>query len=415
MTAAVRLRVTMVGSDETVLSEHPIVKDVLAIGRVMGNDVVLPDVEKRVSSKHARIERNGPAWRIVDLGSTNGTYLNDRRLEAQAPTPLKNGDLISIGLFHLRFLQEEVLDGTDRTVVAVDLPRKTAALAEELTALWARTSTEAPETRQEALLRTLEAAVAGLPPEAARTILSQTQSRFRPGESAAPVVERGTVVRRRDAEIQKREEMYQAGQRALADLSQKLIGDERFESAEQMERFAKLIHQTLELMLDWVTKSLKGRKEFEDQFSADLTMVFGKQANPLKSSDAADMAKFLLDWRNTRSPQQARAALDEAFKDLTMHQIGMLAGVQESLSAVLRRLDPKSVEAEVKGAGLFSSMAKKAWDRYAEIYAEIFAENSRLFNEMIYPNVRKGYLATHSEPLEGTGGGATPKLEGPKK
>jgi type VI secretion system FHA domain protein len=409
-----RLRVSMAGGEQTVLSEHAIEKDVLAIGRVMGNDVVLPDVEKRVSSKHARIEKGGGAWRIVDLGSTNGTYLNERRLEAQTPTPLKNGDVISIGLFHLRFVREEVLEGTDQTVVALDLPRKTAALAEELTALWARTSTEAPEARQEALRRTLEAAIAGLPPDAARTILSQAQARFRPGESTSPAAERGTIVRRRDAEIQKREEMYQAGQRALADLSQRLIGDDRFESAEQMERFAKLIHQTLELTLDWVTKSLKGRKEFEDQFSADLTMVFAKPTNPLKGGDASEMAKFLLDWRSTRSPQQVRSQLDEAFKDLTMHQIGLLAGVQESLSAVLRRLDPKTLEAEVKGAGLFSSMAKKAWDRYAEIYTEIFAENSRLFNEMIYPNVRKGYLATHSEPLEG-GASASPKLEGPKK
>ena len=412
----VKLKVTMAGDEKTELSEQAIDKDVLAIGRVMGNDVVLPDVEKRVSSKHARIEKGGGAWRIVDLGSTNGTYLNERRLEAQTPTPLKNGDVISIGLFHLRFVQESSLESSgDHTVFSLDLPRKTAALAEELTALWARTSTDAPETRQEALRKTLEAAIAGLPPDAARTVLSQTQARFRPGESASPAAERGTIVRRRDAEIQKREEMYQAGQRALADLSQKLIGDERFESAEQMERFAKLIHQTLELMLDWVTKSLKGRKEFENQFSADLTMVFGKQANPLKTTnDASDMAKFLLDWRSGRSPQQARAALDEAFKDLTMHQIGLLAGVQESLSAVLRRLDPKTLEAEVKGAGLFSSMAKKAWDRYAEIYTEIFAENSRLFNEMIYPNVRKGYLATHSESLEG-GAPPVPKVEGPKK
>ena len=412
----VKLKVTMAGDEKTELSEQAIDKDVLAIGRVMGNDVVLPDVEKRVSSKHARIEKGGGGWRIVDLGSTNGTYLNERRLEAQTPTPLKNGDVISIGLFHLRFVQESSLESSgDHTVFSLDLPRKTAALAEELTALWARTSTDAPETRQEALRKTLEAAIAGLPPDAARTVLSQTQARFRPGESASPAAERGTIVRRRDAEIQKREEMYQAGQRALADLSQKLIGDERFESAEQMERFAKLIHQTLELMLDWVTKSLKGRKEFENQFSADLTMVFGKQANPLKTTnDASDMAKFLLDWRSGRSPQQARAALDEAFKDLTMHQIGLLAGVQESLSAVLRRLDPKTLEAEVKGAGLFSSMAKKAWDRYAEIYTEIFAENSRLFNEMIYPNVRKGYLATHSESLEG-GAPPVPKVEGPKK
>lgn len=408
-----KIRVTMLGADDATLSEHAIEKDVLAIGRIMGNDVVLPDVEKRVSSKHARIEKSAGGYKIVDLGSTNGTFLNDRRLEAQTPTALKNGDLISIGLFHLRFVQEAVAEGGDATVYALDVPRRTAALAEELAAIWARMSTDAPEARQEALRTTLAKAVEGVPPEQARTIVSQVKSRFKPGESAAPA-ERGTMIRRRDAEIQKREEFYQAGHRALTDLSQRLIGDERFESAEQVERFAKLLHQTLELMLDWISKSLKGRKEFEDQFSADLTMVFGRQANPLKDGDASDMAKFLLDWRSARQPAAVRAALDEAFKDLTMHQIGLLAGVQESLSAVLRRLDPKSVEAEVGGGGLFQSLAKKAWDRYSEIYREIFAENSRLFNEMIYPNVRKGYLNTH-ENKDKEGAGPASPLEGPHK
>ena len=81
-----------------------------------------------------------------------------------------------------------------------------------------------------------------------------------------------------------------------------------------------------------------------------------------------------------------------------MHQLGLLAGVQESLSAVLKRLDPKSVEQEAKekgGGGFLASMEKRAWKRYSDVFHEIFAENSKLFNELIYPNVRKGYLALH--------------------
>jgi hypothetical protein len=93
-----------------------------------------------------------------------------------------------------------------------------------------------------------------------------------------------------------------------------------------------------------------------------------------------------------------RDALDNAFKDLTMHQLGLLAGVQESLSAVLKRLDPKVVEQEGKDmgkGGFLASSEKRAWKRYSEVFHEIFAENSKMFNELIYPNVRKGYLALH--------------------
>ncbi len=58
------------------------------------------DVEIRLddpfaSSHHARISRQGPVLVIEDLGSTNGTYLNDVLLTG--PQPLHDGDRIRIG------------------------------------------------------------------------------------------------------------------------------------------------------------------------------------------------------------------------------------------------------------------------------------------------------------------------------
>ena len=47
------------------------------------------------SSQHARIERQGGAVVLEDLGSTNGTYLNDELL--RGPQPLHAGDRIRIG------------------------------------------------------------------------------------------------------------------------------------------------------------------------------------------------------------------------------------------------------------------------------------------------------------------------------
>jgi pSer/pThr/pTyr-binding forkhead associated (FHA) protein len=47
------------------------------------------------SSVHARIyQRDGEMW-VEDLGSRNGTYVNDERLEG--PVPLERGDLVKIG------------------------------------------------------------------------------------------------------------------------------------------------------------------------------------------------------------------------------------------------------------------------------------------------------------------------------
>jgi type VI secretion system FHA domain protein len=401
-----RLVVMMTGNPN-VLSEHAFEKAPVSIGRATGNDVVLPDVEKRVSSRHARIERSAGAFQVVDLGSTNGTFLNDRRLEPNSGTLLKDGDRISIGLYQLRFHGAEEI--ADQTIVVVDPARYTAELAEELPVLYARHASDAPERRREVLKEALRRTLEAVGPPNARAVLAQLRGRFQAGE-ARLLSEPTTEVRRKDVEIQQQESLYQAGTKVLSELSARFVGEAKFETAEQMELFGKLVAQSLELTFEWISKSLKGRKEFEEQFSADLSMIFSKEKNPLKSGGGpADMGRYLLDWKAARPLAAVRDSLDGAFKDLTMHQLGLLAGLQESLGAVLKRLDPKSVENEAKekGGGMFASVEKRAWKRYEEIFAEIFAENSRLFNEMIYPNVRKGYLATHQDEESGKAGPAS--------
>jgi pSer/pThr/pTyr-binding forkhead associated (FHA) protein len=62
-------------------------------------EIVLEDAF--ASSRHARIERQGGAVVLEDLGSTNGTYLNDELL--RGPQPLHAGDRIRIGDSHFVF------------------------------------------------------------------------------------------------------------------------------------------------------------------------------------------------------------------------------------------------------------------------------------------------------------------------
>jgi FHA domain len=66
------------------------------------------DVEIRLedpfaSSRHARISREGHVLVIEDLGSTNGTYLNEEPLSG--PQPLYEGDRIRIGDSEFSYLQ----------------------------------------------------------------------------------------------------------------------------------------------------------------------------------------------------------------------------------------------------------------------------------------------------------------------
>jgi hypothetical protein len=56
------------------------------------------------STRHARIERQGSVLVLEDLGSTNGTYLNEEPLDG--PRPLHHGDRIRIGDSELTYLQD---------------------------------------------------------------------------------------------------------------------------------------------------------------------------------------------------------------------------------------------------------------------------------------------------------------------
>lgn len=78
------------------------VDDTCTIGRSSSNVVILAD--ERVSRRHALIHVQGPGefW-LVDLGSSNGTYLNRRRV--QQPTRLLDRDFIQIADFQLTFHQ----------------------------------------------------------------------------------------------------------------------------------------------------------------------------------------------------------------------------------------------------------------------------------------------------------------------
>src|ERR1700691_1759552 len=73
-------------------------KSEISVGRVQGNDLMLP--KGNVSKHHARILSRDGRFIVTDLKSTNGTYVNGRKI-AQA-TIVREGDKIYIGDFILR-------------------------------------------------------------------------------------------------------------------------------------------------------------------------------------------------------------------------------------------------------------------------------------------------------------------------
>lgn len=65
------------------------------IGTAADNDIQLG--EPTVSRRHVLLEKRWRRWRVLDLGSTNGTYVNGRRVDASSPMWLRRRDELRLG------------------------------------------------------------------------------------------------------------------------------------------------------------------------------------------------------------------------------------------------------------------------------------------------------------------------------
>ncbi|MFN2591001.1 MAG: FHA domain-containing protein [Actinomycetota bacterium] len=81
------------------VATHQLDGDQLQIGRADACQIQLSDTY--ASQFHARIYRQDGSWFVEDLGSTNGTYLNQRRITS--PAELRAGDRLRIGKTSMEF------------------------------------------------------------------------------------------------------------------------------------------------------------------------------------------------------------------------------------------------------------------------------------------------------------------------
>jgi DNA-binding winged helix-turn-helix (wHTH) protein len=83
------------------------VHDALMIGRDSSCEIVIPD--RHVSRFHIRLDLSDEMVTVEDLGSKNGTFINN--IQVATPTPLKDGDDLSIA-----YIQQFVFLSSDSTL-----------------------------------------------------------------------------------------------------------------------------------------------------------------------------------------------------------------------------------------------------------------------------------------------------------
>ena len=80
----------------------PLNQDSVSVGRKLSNDCVINDLS--VSREHARIALEDETYVLYDLGSTLGTFVNNKRVEK---TELHSGDIILFGQFPVMFILDD--------------------------------------------------------------------------------------------------------------------------------------------------------------------------------------------------------------------------------------------------------------------------------------------------------------------
>jgi diguanylate cyclase (GGDEF)-like protein len=80
----------------------------IAIGRDPASDIFID--EDTASRRHARIEKTTNQTLLLDLGSTNGTYLNDNRIPPDMPVKLSEGDRVKVGRSIFKYLAGNIIE-----------------------------------------------------------------------------------------------------------------------------------------------------------------------------------------------------------------------------------------------------------------------------------------------------------------
>jgi pSer/pThr/pTyr-binding forkhead associated (FHA) protein len=117
--------------NKQVVKDYPFTKENMTIGRADENDIVIDNLA--VSGYHARIDKAGDTYILTDLQSTNGTFVNDKKIVSYR---LRHKDKVSIGK-HLLFFalskseQAKASEGELDETMVLDTARQKELLAKQ--------------------------------------------------------------------------------------------------------------------------------------------------------------------------------------------------------------------------------------------------------------------------------------------
>jgi type VI secretion system FHA domain protein len=377
------------------------------IGRGTDNEWILPDPERYLSGKHARIDFRAGAYVLVDT-SSNGTYVNG----AQVPLgkyhdyPLKDGDYVRLGEYELLVSIDKSNDfpPEEGATVAYDGQSPSSAVKKSTA------NDLGADLDLSQLLEPSDLSIAdsgSRPRDAYGQPLPRREPQAEPSEAGGTpwhMMTRPLKVESAKAESAASLAMSRSQTPALfegdfdvglsafcrgAGIEPRSIGTEARGAALQLA--GQLLREAVLGLMDLN----QGRNEFRNKFRIPSPVMDGPDS-PLNFSRGVDEALVrLLTTSSTRAGSVE--AIRDNFRELKGQNAASVAAMRAAFEEFLGRVDPKELEERFERAGkrgVFGGQSKaKYWELYAELYAGLAQRPADGFPHLFIETFAKAYEA----------------------
>lgn len=141
------------------------------------------------------------------------------------------------------------------------------------------------------------------------------------------------------------------------------------------QEFMRSFGQALRVAAQGTIDLLAARAEVKKELRAGVTIIASGANNPLKFLPTADGVLMQMTGQHFPGFMQPVPAMEEAYRDLRVHQVALMAGIRAAYSEALTRFDPAVIEQRAAAGFLakVSSIGRKAalWDSYSQGYAAL--------------------------------------------
>lgn len=361
------------------------------IGRAEGNDWVLPDPDRFISSRHAIIRFMGSAFSLEDV-SVNGVFINSQPTPVSAggdPVIIRNGDRIQIGDYEIQAsIVEEAPAGADVAQHADPLTTSpTGPVTSPTSTPVAGASAIGPVDPLDLLGDAPQAPAAPQAPPSYPDHSPATSDHFAPPGPATPAAGGAGGDIPEDWDLTSFSSSPKAPQPPPAQAAPppQPVPPQQAppqpvppQSAAAPAADQSIYDQLMPLVVQGMMDVLKSRAEIKSEFRLALTTIKPVENNPLKFSPTAEAAMQHLFSGGQTGYLDAVQAFEEGFDDIKAHQMAMIAGMRAAFEYMLSQFAPDVLEERFEGGtkrGAIMGLANKV--RYWEMYRHMFERITR--------------------------------------